>query len=312
MYELAKNICMQIGGVILGKNDIIVKVLTAILAQGHVLLEDVPGVGKTTLALAFAKTLGLTTKRVQFTSDTLPSDVTGFSVYNREQGTLDYKPGAIMTNLLLADELNRTSSKTQSALLEAMEEKRVTVDGKTYKLPDPFIVLATQNPVGSAGTQLLPVSQMDRFLLCLTMGYPDRQSEAALLKERHHADPMAECRTLADPATLKKLIQTVNEVHVDDAIYDYVARLLEATRSHPLLTLGVSPRGGLALCRTAKAHAFLWGRDYVTPDDIAAVLCDVCAHRVVLSQKARLHEYAADALLTEIMERTEKPGKPAC
>ena len=309
MYELAKNICLQIGSVILGKNDIIVKVLTAILAQGHVLLEDVPGVGKTTLALAFAKTLGLTTKRVQFTSDTLPSDVTGFSVYNREQGTLDYKPGAIMTNLLLADELNRTSSKTQSALLEAMEERRVTVDGKTYALPDPFIVLATQNPVGSAGTQLLPVSQLDRFLLCLTMGYPDRESEAALLKERHHTDPISSCKTLADPATLKKLIQTVNDVHVDDAIYDYVARLMEATRSHPLLTLGVSPRGGLALCRTAKAHAFLWGRDYVTPDDVADVLCDVCAHRVVLSQKARLHEYAAERLLTEILEQTEKPGK---
>ena len=310
MYELTREIVRQIGGVILGKDDIIEKVLMAILAQGHVLLEDVPGVGKTTLALAFAKTLGLTTRRVQFTSDTLPSDITGFSVYNRETGALDYKPGAIITNLFLADELNRASSKTQSALLEAMEERRVTVDGKTYALPSPFIVLATQNPVGSAGTQLLPVSQMDRFLLCLTIGYPDLRSEAALMKERHHADPIADCRRLTDAQTLGRLIDAVNNIHVEDSIYDYIARLLDATRKHPNVLLGVSPRGGLALARTSKAHAFLQGHDYVTPDDVCAVIGDVWAHRLALSQKARLHEYTAQRLIAEITKSTPRPTGP--
>ena len=308
MRELIGNICNEIAGVIVGKDEIIQKVLMAILAQGHVLLEDVPGVGKTTLALAFAKTLGLKTRRVQFTSDTLPSDVTGFSVYNRDTGALDYKPGAIMTNLLLADELNRTSSKTQSALLEAMEEKRVTVDGKTYKLPEPFVVLATQNPIGSAGTQLLPASQLDRFLMCLTMGYPDRRSEVSLLKDRHHSDPITDCKRLTDEQTLAGLIREAGNVYVHDSLYDYTARLLERTRSHPDLSLGVSPRGGLALIRTAKAQAYIIGRDFVTPDDIAAVFTDVCAHRVVLSQKARLRGASAAALLESVLEQTKKPG----
>ena len=309
MYELTKEIRSEICKVILGKDDIIQKVLMAILSQGHVLLEDVPGVGKTTLALAFAKTLGLDSKRVQFTSDTLPSDIIGFSVYNREKNTLEYKTGAIMTNLLLADEINRTSSKTQSALLEAMAEGRVTVDGTTYRLPSPFIVLATQNPAGSAGTQLLPVSQLDRFLLCLHMGYPDRNSEIELMRERHHADPLTACRKLTDTKTLLQMIQTAQATHTDDRIYGYIASLLEATRKHPQLQLGVSPRGGLAVCRTAKAHAFLSGRDYVTPEDVSAVFRDVCAHRVLLSQKARMHEIPAEKVLTDILEQTKAPDR---
>ena len=309
MYELTKEIRNEIGKVILGKDDIIQKVLMAILSQGHVLLEDVPGVGKTTLALAFAKTLGLDSKRVQFTSDTLPSDVIGFSVYNREKNALEYKPGAIITNLLLADEINRTSSKTQSALLEAMAEGRVTVDGTTYRLPSPFIVLATQNPAGSAGTQLLPVSQLDRFLLCLHMGYPDRNSEIELMRERHHAEPLTACRKLTDTKTLLQMIGTAQATHTDDRIYGYIASLLEASRKHPQLQLGVSPRGGLAVCRTAKAHAFLSGRDYVTPDDVSAVFRDVCAHRVLLSQKARMHEIPAEKVLTDILEQTKAPDR---
>ena len=309
MYELTKEIRTEIGKVILGKDEIIRKVLLAILSRGHVLLEDVPGVGKTTLALAFAKTLGLSSKRVQFTSDTLPSDIIGFSVYRKEKNALEYQPGAVMTNLLLADEINRTSSKTQSALLEAMAEGSVTVDGNTYALPQPFIVLATQNPTGSAGTQMLPVSQLDRFLLCLHMGYPDEQSEIALMKERHSADPLASCRELTDRDTLSRLIDAAQNTYIDDKIYAYIAALLKATRGHPQIVLGVSPRGGLALCRTAKANAFLEGRDYVTPDDVDAVLSDVCSHRIVLSQKARLHERSAAELLAELAAGTEKPGR---
>ena len=308
MYELTKQIRAEIGNVILGKDEIIRKVLLAILSQGHVLLEDVPGVGKTTMALAFAKTLGLSSKRVQFTSDTLPSDIIGFSVYQRESKTMVYQPGAVMTNLLLADEINRTSSKTQSALLEAMAEGNVTVDGQTHALPQPFIVLATQNPAGSAGTHLLPVSQLDRFLLCLHMGYPDRNSEILLMKERHHTDPLASCRTLTDRETLLAMTKTAQDTHTSDLIYGYVAALTDATRNHPQIMLGVSPRGALAVCRTAKANAFLEGRDFVIPDDVDAVFGDVCAHRIVLTQKARMHEQTAARILTEILEKTEKPG----
>lgn len=305
MYELTKQILTEVRKVILGKDETISKVLTAILAQGHVLLEDVPGVGKTTMAMAFAKTLGLETKRVQFTPDTMPSDLTGFSTY--ERGTPQYQPGAVMTNLLLADEINRTSSKTQAALLEAMEERRVSVDGVTRPLPEPFVVLATQNPVGSAGTQLLPASQLDRFLIRLSMGYPDRRSQTELMKERHHGNPLDLCKAVTDIPALRRLMEAVTQVHVADALYDYISLLLEGTRSHPYVQLGISPRGGLALCRTAKAWAFLQGRDYVIPADVAAVLEDVCAHRLVLSAKARLHEIGPEQVLQSVLEAVPRP-----
>ena len=220
----------EVQKVILGKREIVEKVLMAVLAQGHVLLDDVPGVGKTTLAMAFARALGLETRRVQFTPDTMPSDILGFSVYDKQAGAFSYQPGAVMTNLLLADEINRTSTKTQAALLEAMEERRVTVDGKTHPLPQPFFVLATQNPVGSAGTQLLPPAQLDRFLLCLSMGYPDRESQVELMKERHHADPLAQVRPVTDAAALGGLMDAAAMTFVADPVYDYTARLLEATR----------------------------------------------------------------------------------
>lgn len=307
MYEKTIAIRNEVKKVIVGKDDVINKVLMAILAQGHILLEDVPGVGKTTLAMGFAKTLGLENRRVQFTSDTMPSDIIGFSAYDMQTGELQYKPGAIMTNLLLADEINRTSSKTQSALLEAMEERQVTVDGVTRPLNSPFIVLATQNPVGSAGTQMLPSAQLDRFLMRLSMGYPDRASQIEIMKERHHANPLDAVTAVVDIPTLQTIIEEVTQVHVEDTIYDYVSELVEQTRNNPYIQLGISPRGALAVCRTAKACAYLKGRDYVTPDDVAEVLPDVCAHRLVLSAKARLHEHTAEQLLLEVLEEVKKP-----
>ena len=307
MARTTDEILNQINKVILGKDTQIRKVLMAILAQGHVLLEDVPGTGKTTLANAFAKTLGLTNRRVQFTSDTLPSDIIGFSVFDKASGKLQYQPGAIMTNLLLADEINRTSSKTQSALLEAMEEHQVTVDGQTHALPDPFVVLATQNPVGSAGTQLLPTAQLDRFLIKLSLGYPDRASQIMLLRDRHLGNPLDQCQAVTDPVALETMIRDARNVYVSDAIYDYVTALAEASRENPYVVLGISPRGALALCRAAKAWAYLEGRDYVVPGDICAIFTDVCAHRIVLGAKARLHEYTPEIITENLLLSVEKP-----
>ena len=307
MNEKISQILRGIEHVVVGKNEIVEKILMAILASGHILMEDVPGVGKTTTAMAFARVLGLDSRRVQFTSDTMPSDILGFSVYEKSTGTFVYKPGAVMTNLLLADEINRTSSKTQSALLEAMEERRVTVDGKTYDLPQPFIVLATQNPVGSAGTMLLPNSQLDRFLIRVSMGYPDFESQISILRDRHTHDPLADVRAVVDREELTGLMEQAAQVEVHDRIYAYVTHLAEATRTHPLVELGISPRGALAVCRMAKAYAFLHGRDFVVPEDVAAIFPDVCTHRLVLSAKARMLEQPADAVLREILDAVDMP-----
>ena len=288
MFEITQEIQKQIRRVVIGKDEVVRKVLMAILSRGHVLLEDVPGVGKTTMALAFAKVLGLDTKRVQFTSDTLPSDIIGFSVYDRETASLQYKAGAVMT----------------------MEERQVTVDGLTRPLPVPFIVLATQNPVGSAGTQSLPNSQLDRFLIRLHMGYPDIKSQIAIMQDRHHANPLDSVEPVTDIEKLKSLIQAAEQVHMADEVYTYTAELVEATRHQELVRLGVSPRGALAMCRAAKATAFLEGRDYVTPDDVAAVFPDVCAHRLMLDAKTRLHEISAEQILGEILDQTTRPDTP--
>ena len=308
MNELAVQIQNEIKKVIIGKDDVIEKVLTAILAQGHILMEDVPGVGKTTMAMAFSKVLGLDNKRVQFTSDTMPSDIIGFSVYDKQSGKFEYKPGTIMTNLLLADEINRTSSKTQSALLEAMEERHVTVDGITHDLPKPFIVIATQNQVGSAGTQLLPSSQLDRFLIRTSMGYPDMKSQIEIMKERHHENPLDNIVPITNKETLNNLICEAQNTFVVDAVYAYASELIEETRHNQYIQLGISPRGALALCRAAKAHAFLQGRDYTTPEDVSSVFVDVCAHRLVLEAKARLHELYAEEILTEILKSIKQPN----
>ena len=307
MNTKINEILQEIESVIVGKNEIVEKILMAILAQGHVLMEDVPGVGKTTTAMAFAKVLGLETRRVQFTSDTVPSDIIGFSVYDKKADEFVYKPGAIMTNLLLADEINRTSSKTQSALLEAMEEHKVTVDGKTYDLPDPFIVLATQNPVGSAGTTMLPNSQLDRFLIRVSMGYPDHKSSVNILRDRHVDNPLDRAYAVVNKEELLGLVQDVRKVDMRDPVLDYVTTLVEKTRTHPQVALGVSPRGALAVCRMAKSRAFMHGRDYVLPEDVQSVFIDVCAHRLFLAPKAKISDTTAADVLTGLLEQVRRP-----
>ena len=307
MQEKIKEILDQIETVIVGKNAVMERILMAILAGGHVLMEDVPGVGKTTTAMTFARVLGLETRRVQFTSDTMPSDIIGFSVYDKDTGKLVYKPGAVMTNLLLADEINRTSSKTQSALLEAMEEGHVSIDGKTHPLPDPFIVLATQNPVGSAGTTMLPNSQLDRFLIRVSMGYPDHKSSVNILRDRHVDNPLDRAYAVVNKEELLGLVQDVRKVDMRDAVLDYVTTLVEKTRTHPQAALGVSPRGALAVCRMAKAYAYLNGRDFVMPEDVAAIFPDVCAHRLMLNSKARMMEEKPETVLAEILKTTDMP-----
>lgn len=307
MNQKINEILQEIEKVVVGKNEIVEKILMAVLAGGHVLMEDVPGVGKTTTAMTFAKVLGLDTRRVQFTSDTVPSDIIGYSVYDKESGSFVYKPGAVMTNLLLADEINRTSSKTQSALLEAMEELHVTVDGQTYPLPAPFIVLATQNPVGSAGTQMLPSSQLDRFMIKISMGYPDFESQINILRDRHLENPLNRISAVVDIEELQRLITEANAVEVKDMVYEYVTKLTQATREHPLVELGISPRGALAVCRMAKAYAYLHGRDFVVPEDVAAVFSDVCSHRLVLGTKARMMEERPENIIASILESVKMP-----
>ena len=308
MYELTDRIRREVTKVIVGKDAVADRVLTAILAKGHVLLDDVPGVGKTTMALAFARTLGLETRRVQFTPDTLPSDLLGFSVYDKQSGRLEYKAGAVMTNLLLADEINRTSSRTQAALLEAMEERRVTVDGVTHPLPVPFAVLATQNPVGSAGTQLLPQAQLDRFMIRLHLGYPEFADEMNLLKDRHTANPLDSVRQVADKEALLKMQKEAVAVHMADSLYEYVTRLSRATREHAMITLGLSSRGALAVCRMAKAHAYMEGRDYAVPEDVAAIFADVSGHRVILSPKAKMTETSASSVIESVLASVPMPA----
>ena len=307
MQELTEQIQNEIKKAIIGKDDVIRKVLMAVLAQGHILLEDIPGVGKTTLAMAFARALGLDSRRIQFTSDTLPSDIIGFSVYEKESGKLQYKSGAIMTNLLLADEINRTSSKTQSALLEVMEEGQVTVDGVTHQLPKPFVVIATQNPVGSAGTQLLPQAQLDRFVIRLQMGYPDFKSQVEILRDRQKVNPLDHISKVISGEDIIAMQQEVRDIHVEDSILEYVTALATATREHELIRLGVSPRGALAIVRMAKAHAYLEGRTYVIPEDVQQIFTDVCAHRIILNPKARVSELSADDILRQVMKQTKSP-----
>lgn len=307
MRENLEALQHEITKVIIGKDDVVAKVLMAVLAGGHVLLEDVPGVGKTTLTLAFANALGLETKRMQFTSDSVPSDVVGFSVIDQDTGEFAYKPGAIMTNILLADEINRTSSKTQSALLEAMEEGQVTVDGLTHRLPSPFLVLATQNPVGSAGTQMLPASQLDRFMIRLTIGYPDAESQTIILQDRHSGNPLESMLRILSQAELIDSIERVAKVHIDDRIYRYITQITEATRSHPAVKLGASPRGALALTRMTKAKAYVSGRDFVVPEDVAAVAVDVFAHRLIIDSRARYDDLNDADIVRDILDQVPMP-----
>lgn len=307
MKHQAEKILSEVKKVIVGKDFVLEKILMTMIAKGHVLLDDVPGTGKTTTALAFSRALGLDYARIQFTPDVLPSDIVGFSMYDKNKGDFVFKPGVVMTNLLLADEINRTSSKTQSALLEVMEERQATVDGKTYKLPQPFTVIATQNPVGSAGTQLLPQAQLDRFMVKLEMGYPDFKSQVNLLRDRQEGNPLASVERVAEAAELVQMQKEAEAVHISDEILEYITTLSFETRKHPLTVLGVSPRGALAVSSMAKAGAYIRKRDYVLTDDVTGIFQDVCAHRMILTSKAKITETTAADILDEIIRSTPRP-----
>lgn len=281
----AAKIVAEVKKVVVGKDEVVVKVLLAILAGGHILLEDIPGVGKTTLALAFSRALGLRCQRVQFTPDVMPSDITGFTLLNQTTGQMEYQPGTVLCNLFLADELNRATSRTQSALLEAMEEGQVTVDGITHPVPRPFIVLATQNPVGASGTQLLPDSQMDRFLFCLSMGYPGPEEERLMVRRRERGNPLNAVEQVVDTAGLETIKAEAAQVYLADSMLDYIIRLMNATRKHPQILQGASPRATLALTAACRAMAYLNLRDYVIPSDVSYLFSDVVAHRLLLAPK---------------------------
>ncbi len=305
--QLAAQVVAEVKKAVVGKDDIVVKALLAILARGHLLLEDIPGVGKTTLAIAFSKALGLKYNRVQFTPDVMPSDLTGFSLYNKATGQMEYQPGALLCNLFLADELNRATSRTQSALLEAMEEGRVTVDGVSRPVPDPFLVIATQNPAGASGTQLLPDSQLDRFALRLSMGYPAPADELELLQRKLRGDAMGEVAQAAGRAQLTDLRAQVDRVFVDDEILQYVLQLVRATRIHPGLAQGASPRAAISLCALCRGVAYLRGRDYVVPGDVSYIWTDAIAHRLVLpTGTAEVGRRAAD-IAGEVLESVRPP-----
>ena len=284
--KLAAAILAQVRRAVVGKDEVLAKVLLAILAGGHILLEDIPGVGKTTMALAFSKALGLDYNRVQFTPDVMPSDITGFTLYNKEAGRMEYQPGAVLCNLFLADELNRATSRTQSALLEAMEEGQVTVDGVSHPVPRPFLVIATQNPAGASGTQPLPDSQMDRFMVRLSLGYPAPADEMDMVRRRQGGNPLDSVEQVVDREGLLALREKAGAVYLSDEVLDYIVRLVGATREHPMILQGASPRATLALAAMAKAAALVRGRDYVNPEDVALVFPDVVPHRLILSPRA--------------------------
>lgn len=284
--EKLKEIQHEVNTVIKGKEDVVKMVLAGVIAGGHILMEDIPGVGKTTLATAFAKTLSMDYKRVQFTPDVLPSDIMGFSMYNSATREFEFRPGTVYCNLFLADEINRTSPKTQSALLEVMEEGQATVDGVTRKLPDPFVVIATENPYGSSGTQMLPDSQLDRFMISLSMGYPDHQSAVEILKG-NALKPIEAIRPVISIDELREIRRFINDMYVKDEIYDYIVTIVESTRISEYFSMGASPRGTIAVLRMAKAVAVLDGRDYVVAKDVTDVLNSALAHRTKLSPQAK-------------------------
>ncbi len=305
--ENSKHIINEVSKVIIGKNHIISKVLTAILAKGHILIEDIPGVGKTTLALAFSRAMDLEHNRLQFTPDVLPTDVVGYHLLDKEGGEYQFKPGPVMCNLFLADEINRTSPKSQSALLEVMEEGNVTIDSITREVPKPFTVIATQNPIGSIGTQMLPESQLDRFMIKLTMGYPDILSEVEMLKGRQDINPLSMVQTVVNKKDILDMQALVEKVFIHDSIYEYIVKIVLQTRKHPLIQLGLSPRGTLALTNMAKANAFIYNRDYMIPDDVKVVFHDVASHRMFLKPKARINDMTMDRMIDTILKQVQAP-----
>ena len=293
--------------VVRGKPEVVRLSLVVLLAEGHLLVEDVPGVGKTTLAKALAGSIDASVRRIQFTPDLLPSDVTGVAVYDQESRAFEFKPGAVFANLVVADEINRASPKTQSALLECMEERQVTVDGVSYELARPFMVVATQNPVEMEGTYPLPEAQRDRFTARVSMGYPDRESELAMLDDQTGVDPLTTLRPVADAATIRDLVDTVGRLHVSEAVRRYVVALVEGTRRSPELRLGASPRAGLQLLRTARAAAALAGRDHVLPDDVQALAVPVLGHRLLLSPDAAAARRTGEQVVSGLLRSTPVP-----
>lgn len=308
IIEQSRNIVREVGKALIGKQDVIEKTLMAVYAGGHVLLEDYPGVGKTTLALALSKALDLDFKRIQFTPDTMPSDITGFSLYDKRTEAFRFNMGAVDCNLLLGDEINRTSAKTQSALLEVMEELAVTVDGTTYPVPRPFICIATQNPVGSAGTQPLPDSQLDRFMVRLSIGYPSTENQINIIKSKRYDNPLDTVQPMISRDDLVAVQNYLDSITVADSVLLYLTRLCEETRRIDLVELGVSPRGIIALSRMARACAILRDRDYVTPEDVQEVFVDVCAHRLVLRPQARIESTTAEDILHSVLDSVRAPA----
>ena len=298
---IIQQIKEHIGKVIIGKDNVIELILTALLAGGHLLLEDVPGVGKTTLVASLAKTIDCSFRRIQFTPDVLPSDVAGFTLYDLKTGEKQVQFGAVMSQIVLADEINRTSPKTQSSLLEVMEEHQVTIDGVTYPLPEPFLVLATQNPVESTGTYPLPEAQLDRFMMKISIGYPRKEEEVEILKSRLKADPLRELEAIVKAEDILALQEKAKEIRCDDAIMNYIVALAEQTRSNEMVAMGVSPRGSLALLRAARAYAMVKGRDYVLPDDVQHLVKFVFAHRMMMSSQASLKRTTAEEVVGDIL-----------
>ena len=303
----AEKVLTEVRRAIVGKDDMILKTFLTMLAGGHLLLEDKPGVGKTTLAVAFSRALQLNYKRMQFTPDVMPTDVTGFTVFNKNTGATEYQEGAIICNLFLADELNRASSRTQAALLEAMEEGQVTVDGVTHPLPRPFMVIAAQNPYGSSGTQLLPDSQMDRFMVRLTMGYPAPESELELLRRKQACNPLDNIAAVADQNILMTIQDQVAAVYASDDLFKYIVRLVTATRNHPDLRQGASPRASVALASMARAVAWVQGRDYVIPADVQFIFADTVAHRLLLTRQAEQDQKTAQDICAAILRKVPAP-----
>lgn len=297
----------EVEKVIVGKRPEIIMLFTALLSGSHVLIEDVPGTGKTTLAATIAKVTGLSFNRAQFTPDVMASDITGFNIYNRQKEQFEFRRGLVMCNLLLADEINRASPKTQSALLEAMEERRVTVDGVTYDIPDPFMVIATQNPTGYVGTYPLPEAQLDRFALKLSMGYPSAEEEVGILTARRGVNPIDSVAACLSVEDIRELRRFISDIRIDEQLYRYIVTLITATRKSPRLALGASPRASVALMRLAQAYAFIRGRDYVLPDDIGSLFRAAVGHRLMLRQEAKLANQSADDVLTEILRTTDVP-----
>lgn len=307
---LAERVIDEVEKAVVGKREILTQIMTAILAGGHILIDDIPGTGKTTMALAFSTAMGLYANRVQFTPDVLPADLTGFTIYQKKTDEFTYQPGAVMCNLLLADEINRTSPKTQSALLEVMEEHQVTVDGVTRRTGDPFIVIATENPVGSAGTQLLPDSQLDRFMICVSMGYPTIEDEMEILRRSQELTSRQDTtvQPVLNAETLLSMQASVREIFVHDLIFRYMAELAKATRENEWIELGLSPRGSVALTAMSKACAFLKGRKYVIPADVAEVFPCVASHRIFLNIKAKVGHIQVSELLRQILETVPQPA----